>query len=232
MQIACKKFGCQKAVEVCYWACKHRRNCKDWRGAVEGEPGQGAIQSRLEAAAAKSGRLFDARTLVSPGKPKRIVTAPSVSLLTAPAVEAKFPASEKTRCPTARPAEVRADEAQAVVTRTAGKPRPKIKSAPKETAKKMAKPLNEDTLPPAPAATDGPAESNETSPKPKKKAAAKPKQATTGPVYLLLSANGKYRELRESELLTEAAAILRDPSLRLVKGQFLVPQISFKPADE
>jgi len=54
----------------------------------------------------------------------------------------------------------------------------------------------------------------------------------SGPVYLLLFANGKYKELRESELNTEAAGVLKDQTLRLVKGQCLVPQISFKVADE
>ena len=78
----------------------------------------------------------------------------------------------------------------------------------------------EETAPSAPSAKN------------KKKPAPRPKQATTGPVYLLLSSNGKYRELRESELLAEAGNILRDPSLRLVKGQFMVPQISFKLAEE
>jgi hypothetical protein len=53
-----------------------------------------------------------------------------------------------------------------------------------------------------------------------------------GPIYLLLFANGKYKELRESELNTEAAGVLKDQALRLVKGQCLVPQISFKVADE
>jgi hypothetical protein len=54
----------------------------------------------------------------------------------------------------------------------------------------------------------------------------------SGQVYLLLFANGKYKELRESELNTEAAGVLKDQTLRLVKGQCLVPQISFKVADE
>jgi hypothetical protein len=67
--------------------------------------------------------------------------------------------------------------------------------------------------------------------------AAKPKLVSkpannNGPIYLLLFSNGKYKELRESELNTEAAGVLKDPALRLVKGQFLVPQISFKIADE
>ncbi len=72
--------------------------------------------------------------------------------------------------------------------------------------------------------------------KPKTKAAkprpvAKP-ASNDGPIYLLLFANGKYKELRESELNTEAAGVLKDQTLRLVKGQFLIPQISFKVADE
>ena len=68
-------------------------------------------------------------------------------------------------------------------------------------------------------------------PKPAAKPSSKPAQ-NNGPVYLLLFANGKYKELRESELNTEAAGVLKDQSLRLVKGQYLVPQISFKVADE
>jgi hypothetical protein len=66
---------------------------------------------------------------------------------------------------------------------------------------------------------------------------AKPKPVSkpannNGPLYLLLFANGKYKELRESELNSEAADVLKDQTLRLIKGQCLVPQISFKVADE
>jgi hypothetical protein len=68
-------------------------------------------------------------------------------------------------------------------------------------------------------------------PKPIGKPVSKP-APNNGPVYLLLFANGKYKELRESELNTEAAGVLKDQTLRLVKGQYLVPQISFKVADE
>lgn len=69
-------------------------------------------------------------------------------------------------------------------------------------------------------------------PKPAKpKLAAKP-ASNDGPIYLLLFSNGKYKELRESELNSEAAGVFKDPTLRLVKGQFLIPQISFKVADE
>jgi hypothetical protein len=71
MQIACQRYSCQKAVEVCYWSCKYRHNCKDWSGAVAGAPGLVAIQSRLEAAAAKSGRALDLQTLVSPATLKK-----------------------------------------------------------------------------------------------------------------------------------------------------------------
>jgi hypothetical protein len=68
-------------------------------------------------------------------------------------------------------------------------------------------------------------------PKPVNKPVSKP-APNNGPIYLLLFANGKYKELRESELNTEAAGVLKDQTLRLIKGQCLVPQISFKVADE
>ncbi len=62
---------------------------------------------------------------------------------------------------------------------------------------------------------------------------AEPKPVSNmGPLFLLLYPNGKYKELKESELNTEAAGILKDPEMRLVKGQFLIPEISFKLADE
>lgn len=61
---------------------------------------------------------------------------------------------------------------------------------------------------------------------------AKPKPPTNGTVYLLLGKNGKYKELREADLLKEAAHIFKDPSLRLVKGTYLVPQITFKSLDD
>jgi outer membrane biosynthesis protein TonB len=226
MQIACKKFGCQKAVEVCYWSCKHRRNCKDWRGAVDSQPGEAAIRERLEGAAKKSGRLFDAATLVSPGRAKRVVTAPSVSLLTAP--EPVSPAVKAKPRPAALPLTVKPTTPKAQPPRPATNPKPQFR----KVKEKMAKPQTEENVTTPAEPFENPAENKEAAPKPKKKAAAKPRQATTGTVYLLLSGNGKYRELRESELMAEAAAILRDPSLRLVKGQFLVPQITFKAADE
>jgi len=68
-------------------------------------------------------------------------------------------------------------------------------------------------------------------PKPVNKPVGEP-TPNNGPIYLLLFANGKYKELRESELNTEAASVLKDQTLRLIKGQSLVPQISFKVADE
>ena len=75
------------------------------------------------------------------------------------------------------------------------------------------------------------AKSKAAKPKPIIKPVSKPAN-NNGPIYLLLFANGKYKELRESELNTEAAGVLKDQTLRLVKGQCLVPQISFKVADE
>lgn len=73
MQVYCNKFFCHKAVEVCYWACKYRRDCKDWHGALDVKPGTAAIQAQLETAARKSGRAFDTGTLVflTAKKPKR-----------------------------------------------------------------------------------------------------------------------------------------------------------------
>jgi hypothetical protein len=64
MQIACKRFDCQKAVEVCYWSCKFRKGCKDWANALAEVPGADAIRERLEAAAKKSGRVFEPATLI------------------------------------------------------------------------------------------------------------------------------------------------------------------------
>ena len=75
------------------------------------------------------------------------------------------------------------------------------------------------------------AKSKAAKPKPIIKPVSKPAN-NNGPIYLLLFANGKYKELRESELNTEAAGVLKDQTLRLIKGQYLVPEISFKVADE
>ena len=66
MQITCKRYDCQKAVEVCYWSCKFRKTCKDWEGALIETPGADAIRARLEASANKSGRAFDPKSLVVP----------------------------------------------------------------------------------------------------------------------------------------------------------------------
>ena len=81
--------------------------------------------------------------------------------------------------------------------------------------------------------TEAPSEKAEVSkPKQAKQKLPRPKPVSSGPVYLLLGPNGKYKELRESELLTQAALLLKDPSLRLVKGHMLVPTISFKAVEE
>jgi hypothetical protein len=173
MQIACKRFSCQKAVEVCYWSCKYRRTCKDWSNALNVAPGIELISERLESAAAKSGRTFEATTLLKPVKPKR-----------------KLPIERKL----------------------------------------MAKPMSEEIK------TEN-VKREESAPKTSKapvvsKAPPKPKPASDGTVYLLLTKNGKYRELRESQLIKEAAVILKDPTLRLFKGQYLVPHITFRPQGE
>jgi hypothetical protein len=172
MQIGCKRFGCQKAVEVCYWSCKYRRACKDWKGALEDRPGSAAIQTRLEEASAKSGRPFDLATLVLPSRPK----------------------------------------------------------GRRETLKKMNRRENQET-PEAPAA---PTNKENGSAKPaaarSKKRVRQPAPASDGSVYLLLEKTGKYRQISESDLLVEAGRMLKDPSVRLVKGQLLVPQITLRPA--
>lgn len=85
---------------------------------------------------------------------------------------------------------------------------------------------------------DAPTAEKANAPKSKPKP-AKTKQTTSagsptsaGPLYLLLQENGRYKELRESELPTEAAVIFKDPTLRLVKAQHLIPELSFKLAED
>jgi hypothetical protein len=213
MQIACKRFGCQKAVEVCYWTCKHRRNCKDWAGALEGEPGRIAITERLEMAAAKTGRVFEAKTLSKPVRLKRAVATPA---LRAPVVNAEAKVATKVAALKAAP--------KPITNGTHHKQRPVKVVTPERKA--MPKPDEEKTEA-ASEITTSKATERKPAPKP-----TKPKPPSNGTVYLLLSKNGKYKELRESDLLKEAATILKDSSLRLVKGQYLVPQITFKPFDE
>lgn len=224
MQLACQRFSCQKAVEVCYWSCKFRRKCKDWQMAVTGEPGLVAIQSRLEAAAAKSGRAFDAQTLTSPARkahpsPRQETAVTRVSVVSRPALSVQ--SNPGTRSDVAM-----LSRAQTAVPSTteASIPVRNKRPAQKQTGTKTE--MNEttkETTTEKVAAT-----------KPKKAVPKPPKPKATGngTVYLLLSKNGKYKELRESELLNQAATLLNNPALRLVKGQLLVPTISFQiPAE-
>jgi hypothetical protein len=201
MQIACQRFSCQKAVEVCYWSCKFRSKCKDWQKALAGEPGLVAIQSRLESAAAKTGRAFDPQTLASPARATRR-THPL--------------------------AKTSADDQPATVTL----PLPVKQTATVDAAaahpfkKREQKSMNNsgNNADETRAATK--------SAKPKVAAAARPKPASNGTVYLLLQKNGKYKELREQDLVTQAPLLLKDKALRLVKGQLLVPTISFTTNEE
>jgi len=86
---------------------------------------------------------------------------------------------------------------------------------------------------PAKSTSEPSAPAAEKAKKEKPKPALKPKPApTSGPLFLLLYPNGKYKELKESDLPAEAAVVLKDPALRLVKGQPMVPEISFKLAEE
>ena len=234
MQIACKRYSCQKAVEVCYWSCKFRRNCKDWQNALAGEPGVVAIQSRLEAAAAKSGRAFDAQTLVVPARQAK--QPPLVSPATVEAVAAKVSVVSRPALTVQSNSGTRSDVAMlsraqlAASSTTESNP----KARKTEGKKKMARAITE----PSNGASDGVAvESSSEKPVAAKTKKAQPKaprakQPSNGKVYLLLSKNGKYKELRESDLLNQAATLLKDPSLRLVKGQLLVPTISFQATEE
>ncbi len=207
MQIACKKFGCQKAVEVCYWTCKFRPKCKDWQGALQGQPGTVAITERLAAAAAKTGRSFDVNTLIKPVRIKRKAAKPVLLTPVIP-VPVKIELKNKKLAPVlTAPKKVKVEM------------KPVLKTAPE--AEKTA-PEN---------TTENTTGAKTSAPKPASKA-ARPKAPQNGPVYLLLNKNGKYKELREADLLKEAANIMANPSVRLVKGQFLVPHITFKPQDE
>ncbi len=196
MQIACQRFSCQKAVEVCYWSCKFRSKCKDWQKALTGDPGLVAIQSRLESAAAKTGRAFDPQTLASPARAKSR-THPL----------AKHSGSDDQPATVTLPLPVKQN---ATVDAAAAHPSKRLLKSPL-TLKVMS---TEDKQPAKP------------------KPIARPKPASNGTVYLLLQKNGKYKELREQDLVTQAPLLLKDKALRLVKGQLLVPTISFTTNEE
>ena len=217
MQIACQRFSCQKAVEVCYWSCKFRRNCKDWQKALAGEPGLVSIQSRLEAAAAKTGRAFELQTLASPAR--KTSAAARVSVVSRPALTVQ--SNPGTRSDVAM-----LSRAQTAASSTAEANMSESKKRPAKALLAATNAMNETTKETTIEKT--------TAAKPKKAAPKTPKSkpASNGTIYLLLSKNGKYKELRESELLNQAATLLNNPALRLVKGQLLVPTISFQiPAE-
>jgi hypothetical protein len=188
MQIACQRFSCQKAVEVCYWSCKFRGKCKDWQKALTGEPGLVAIESRLESAAAKTGRAFDPQTLASPARAKSR-THPLV----------KTSGSDNPPATVSVPLPVKQN-----ATVDAAAAHPLKRKIMNTEEKKPAKP----------------------------KPAARPKPVSNGALYLLLQKTGRYKELREQDLVTQAPLLLKDKTLRLVKGQLLTPTISFTTREE
>ena len=206
MQLACQRFSCQKAVEVCYWSCKFRGKCKDWQKALTGEPGLVAIQSRLEAAAAKTGRTFDPQTLASPARAKR-----SSHPLAKTSGSADQPATVALLLPVKQ---------NATVDAVAAYPLPAVRKNARGLKKLEITPMNNSDEPRTAAKAV------------KLKPVARPKPATNGIVYLLLQKNGKYKELREQDLLTQAPLLLKDKTLRLVKGSLLVPTISFTTNEE
>lgn len=221
MQIACKRFSCQKAVEVCYWSCKYRRDCKDWHGALDAVPGTDAVTVQLSAAAKKSGRVFDPQTMILTAASKKKGKKGQA------AVVSKSPSAHlQSRSDSTPRGKAASKDRSAPIPQNNT-----ITINPGEARAKM----TEDNLDtPMAAGTASIADSAAKSAKAKPKPIVKPKPVSlpNGPVYLLLYANGKYKELREAELNSEAASVLKDPSLRLIKGQTLIPQISFKPADE
>jgi len=232
MQIACKRFSCQKAVEVCYWACKYRRDCKDWHGALDATPGVEAITERLVAAAKKSGRAFDPQTiaLTSSGKKKsKKSRAAVISKSSSAHLQSRSISAARDTVVSPEPGEPISHNT--TTTTNHGKVKATMTEdnldnpTATETVSTTEADAEESTKPSA-------AKSAAAKAKPKPVAKPKPASLPTGPVYLLLYANGKYKELRESELSTEAAGILKDPSTRLVKGQYLIPQISFTLAEE
>ena len=202
MQIACQRFSCQKAVEVCYWSCKFRGKCKDWQKALTGEPGLVAIQSRLESAAAKTGRAFDPQTLASPARATRrthplartsgMDDQPATVTLPLP-VKSNTPLGASVDAAAAHPFSVKKKRENFEMNNTEEPRAAKSNKAP---------------------------------------AVKRPKPASNGTLYLLLQKNGKYKELRESELAAQAPLLLKDKTLRLVKGQTLVPTISFTTHEE
>ncbi len=223
MQIACKRFSCQKAVEVCYWACKYRRDCKDWHNALNTEPGTEAIAAQLTQASKKSGRAFDPQMMVLTSRSKKNRAA----------VISKTPIAhlQSDGFSTARGESEFSDQGESIPNHFTNINFGEVKET--MTEDNLDTPTTETTATTeaAPGNASKPAAAKTAKPKP----VAKPKPAAppaSGPVFLLLYPNGKYKELRESELNTEAADVLKDPSLRLVKALPLIPQISFKSVDE
>ncbi|MFN0110212.1 MAG: hypothetical protein ACKVZH_15260 [Blastocatellia bacterium] len=225
MQINCNRFSCQKAVEVCYWTCKFRRDCKDWHNALAEEPGTEAIAERLKQAAKKNGRAFDAQTMVLTSRGKKN------SKNSRAVVVSKTPIAnlESASFSTARGEAEFGNQGESHPTNITNINHGEVKVT--MTEENLDTPSVEPKAEAAAEAPGKPAAPKAAKPKP---VPAKPKPAaqSSGPVFLLLYPNGKYKELRESDLNTEAADVLKDPSLRLVKALPLIPQISFKSPDE
>lgn len=232
MQIACNRFSCQKAVEVCYWACKFRRDCKDWYGALNGTPGSAAITERLAESAKKNGRAFDSQTMVlTSGSKKKSPKKTRAAIVSKSPIARLESASFSNNFSAARGEVEFDDQGEPIPNNITNIIFVEVKESMAES--NLDTPITETTSAAEPAAetSSKPAAPKAAKPKP---VAAKPKPAaqSSGPVFLLLYPNGKYKELRESELNVEAADVLKDPSLRLVKALPLIPQISFKSVDE
>jgi hypothetical protein len=191
---------------------------------LDAVPGTDAVTVQLSAAAKKSGRVFDPQTMIltAASKKKRkksqaavVSKSPSAHLQSRDVSIPRGKAASKERS---------APIPHTTITINPGEARVKM------TEDNLDTPMTAGTTSAADSATEAPTKSSKAKPKPIVK--PKPVSLPNGPVYLLLFANGKYKELRESELNSEAASVLKDPSMRLIKGQALIPQISFKAADE
>jgi len=226
MQIACNRFSCQKAVEVCYWTCKFRRDCKDWHNALVAEPGTEAITERLSEAAKKSGRAFDPQTMVLTSRSKKSTKKNRAAIVSKSSI-AHLQAADFSM---ARGEAEFSDQGEPIPNNIFNNNFGEVKETMTESNLDIPTTETNTTIESSGGDSGKPAAAKTAKPKP----VAKPKPAipTSGPVFLLLYSNGKYKELHESELNTEAADVLKDPSLRLVKGLTLIPQISFKSADE
>lgn len=52
--------------------------------------------------------------------------------------------------------------------------------------------------------------------------------ATTGKIFLILHASGKYQEVAEKDLSTKVGTVLNEAGIRIVDGELLLPELNFR----